>query len=278
MPYIDLLETMATFSCTLSCKFCTNYSDYNMRGGYVRWSQMQEWLDKLFARLTVGQFHIIGGEPFLNPELKLWVESFRQRYPTVKLKIVTNGTLLNKHMWIIDAMQTYGNIILEISNHQPHLPYVNEFKDEILKRIDWQELNYNNYSHEWIANDLSFQISKSESFLKTYKNEYGNMKPYNNNPTEAFSICTQQMCPLLVDGKLYKCSTVGLLDRVLKDHNQLEDIDWQEYLDTGLALDCSDKELQAYANNYNKPHSICRMCPTSKDNAWHNHLNSVTSK
>lgn len=265
MPYIDLLETMATFSCTLSCKFCTNYSDYNMRGGYVRWSQMQLWLDQLFARLTVGQFHIIGGEPFLNPELKLWVESFRQRYPTVRLKIVTNGTLLNKNMWIIDAMQTHGNIILEISNHQPHLTYVDEFKDEILKRLNWD-------------NSSSFEISKNDVFLKTYKNEYGNMKPYNNNPAEAFDICTQQMCPLLVDGKLYKCSSVGMLHRVLKDHNQLDDVDWQPYLGTGLALDCSDEELEAYANNYNKPNPICRMCPTAKDNAWYSHLDNVTSK
>lgn len=278
-PHIDLLETMATFSCTLSCKFCTNYSDYNMRGGYVRWSQMQDWLDVLFDRLSVGQFQIIGGEPFLNPELKLWVNSFRQRYSSeITLKIVTNGTLLHKNMWIIDSMKEYSDIVLEISNHQPHLPYVTEFKNEILKHFDWDNVGYNGYCDEWRYKTLSFQISNNNVFLKTYKNEYGNMKPYNNNPVEAFEICTQQMCPLFVDGKLYKCSTVGMLHRVLKDHNQLDDIDWQPYLGTGLALDCSDEELLAYANNFNKPNPVCRMCPTAKDNAWHNHLDNVTRK
>ena len=249
-----------------------------MRGGYTRWSQMQDWLDVLFTRLRVGCIHIIGGEPFLNPELKLWVNSFRVRYPSVKLKIVTNGTLLADNMWIIDAMREHGNITLEISNHQPHLTYVEECKRTILSAFNWQEKEYNGYSNEWISGSLSFQISHSPYFLKTYKGEYGNMKPYNNNPAEAFDICTQQMCPLFVDGKLYKCSTVGLLKRVLRDHGQLEDPDWHEYLDVGLPLDCSDQEITDYANNYNKPHAICKMCPVNSDSPFYEHPVNVTRK
>lgn len=278
-PFINILETMATFSCTLSCKFCTNYSDYNMRGGYVRWSQMQDWLDVLFSRLSVGQLNIIGGEPFLNPELNVWIENLKKRYPYLRLGIVTNGTLLSKHMWIIDHMKKYGNMALLISNHQPHLTYVDDFKQEMLNRIEWNYEGFNGHSHNWASSKrLSFQISQNDGFLKTYRKNYGNMKPYNNDPVAAFEICTQQMCPLFVDGKLYKCSSIGLLHRVLSDHNQINDPDWKPYLGSGLGLDCSDEELRSYANNYGKPNPVCRMCPTIKDNAGHDHLSNVTSK
>lgn len=279
LPNIHILETMATFSCTLACKFCTNYSDYNMRGGYVKWDQMQIWLDKLFSRLTVDNFHIIGGEPFLNPELKLWVNSFKERYPYIRLKVVTNGTLLKSNWWILDSMTKYNKLILEISNHQPDLNYVNEAKDKILNHFKW-ELEYSNhYATQWNSyeNDLNFIISNNSHFLKTYKNDYGNMKPYNNNPAQAFDICVQQQCPLLVDGKLFKCSTVGLLDRVLKDHNQLNDPDWQEFLNTGLSIDCTNDELSQYVSNYGKPNAICKMCPVLADEPYQRHTSTFKS-
>lgn len=276
LPKIDLLETMATFSCTLSCKSCTNYSDYGMRGGYVRWQQMQDWLDVLFSRLRVDCFSIIGGEPFLNPELKLWIESFRQRYPYVMLMVLTNATLFDKNLWILDIMEKYGMIYLKLTNHQPHLTYFQKAKQTILERFNWdqQEENY------WFEKNhiLDLRIETPKEFMKTFRNNYENMKPYNNNPVEAFEICNQKTCPLFVDGKLFKCSTAGLLHRVLQDHNILFDVDWAPYINKGLSLDCSDDNLREWANNFGKPHSICKMCPTYKDNPFHSHFNTVESR
>lgn len=276
LPRIELLETMATFSCTLACKSCTNYSDYGMKGGYVRWQQMQDWLDVLFTRLRVNCFSIIGGEPFLNPELRLWIESFRQRYPHIMLMLLTNATLLEKNWWILDVMDKYGMIYLKLTNHQPHLSYFQKAKDVILERFDWdqQEENY------WFEKSriLDLRIESPKEFMRTFRNEYGNMKPYNNNPVEAFEICNQRTCPLFVDGKLFKCSTAGLLHRVLKDHNQLSEAEWEPYVNRGLSLDCSDDELRAWANNFGKPHAICRMCPIKKDNPFHTHFDTVESR
>lgn len=281
LPHIGLLETMATFSCTLACDFCSNYSDYNMRGGYVRWKQMKEWLDTLFSRLVVHQFQIIGGEPFLNPELNIWIDQFKTLYPYTTLKIVTNGTLLEKNLWILESFSKFDNIILEISNHQPDQKYVDNFKDKMFNTFDnWEQVESNDYIKKWriLNTKKTFAITNNGGFLKTYKNNYGNMKPYNNNPADAFEICTQQFCPLFVDGKLFKCSTAGLLHRVLQDHNQIDDDDWKPFLNSGLPLDCTDEELKNYADNYGKPNPICRMCPTLDDNPWHEHLSRVRSK
>lgn len=276
LPSIDILETMATFSCTLACKSCTNYSDYNMRGGYVRWSTMQAWLDQLFPRLRVISFHIIGGEPFLNPELALWVRSFRQRYPHVMLKIVTNGTLLHKNWWIIDAMRELGMMSLDVSMHQPNASYIEAAKTKLLESFSWQLQPNGSYHDPDKILNLSFDLTRS--FIKTYRGSYGNMKPYDSDPRESIKICCQAYCPLLVDGQLYKCSSLGLLHRVLNDHGQLDDPDWQPFLNRGLPLDCSDDELAAWAANYTLPHDVCRMCPSARNNPFHDHLRTVRSK
>lgn len=276
LPRISLLETMATFSCTLACRSCTNYSDYGMKGGYVRWSQMQDWLDVLFTRLRVDCFSVIGGEPFLNPELENWVNSFRERYPYITLMILTNATLLDKNWWILDSMAKHGMIYLKMTNHQPNLGYFEAAKRKLLDNFPWQYQG-DDYWFE-PSKILDLRIESPPIFMRTFRGEYGNMKPYDNDPAEAFKICNQQICPLFVDGKLYKCSTAGLLHRVLKDHSQLDDLDWQPYVDKGLTLDCSDQELEAYADNFGKPHAICRMCPISKDDPYHKHFSSVQSR
>ena len=104
------------------------------------------------------------------------------------------------------------------------------------------------------------------------------MKPYNSDPIKAIDICEQRTCPLLHQGKLYKCSSLALLDQVLEDHNQLGDIDWQPYIDQGLRLDCDQTILEQWVDNYDNPHRLCSMCPTEENAAFHPHWGSVINK
>jgi hypothetical protein len=275
-PTIPLLETMVTYACTLSCRWCTNYSDYGMSGGYVKWNTAKPWFDKLFSRVRVDCFSLIGGEPFLNPELETWVRQFKTNYPYVTLMMLTNGQLFHKNKWILDCMEEYGMIYLKVTNHQPGEPYFVDMVDTILNRFDWEIVDGKYFNQEHI---LDLEIAEVPTFMKTYRGEYGSMKPYNNNPVEAFKICNQQICPLLEDGQLYKCSSVGVLHRVLEDHGQLNDADWQPYLNSGLGLDCTDQELQAWVDNFGKPHNtLCRMCPTAEDSVFFPHYENVKSR
>ena len=59
---------------------------------------------------------------------------------------------------------------------------------------------------------------------------------WDSNPIEAFDICSQQTCPLFYQGKLHKCSSVGMLDRMLEDHNQTDDPAWAPYLNAGWTV------------------------------------------
>jgi len=237
---------------------------------------MQDWLDILFTRLRVDCFSVIGGEPFLNPELSTWVESFRTRYPYITLMILTNATVLDKNWWILDSMRKHGMIYLKMTNHQPHLRYFDAAKEKILSSFEWQDQGDGLWFEP--TKILDFRIESPPRFMRTFQGEYGNMKPYGNDPAEAFKICNQQLCPILVDGMLYKCSTAGLLRRALQDHDQISDADWSRYINSGLSLNCTDRELRAWADNYGKPHAICSMCPTSKDRPFHNHFDTVEAR
>jgi len=40
---------------------------------------------------------------------------------------------------------------------------------------------------------------------------------------------------------------------------------WKNYITNGLSSDCSEQELEQFINNFGKPHSICRQCPSEND-------------
>jgi hypothetical protein len=104
------------------------------------------------------------------------------------------------------------------------------------------------------------------------------MLPWNSDPTEAFKNCCQQTCPLLYQGKIYKCSTSGLLNDTLSKvapHN-LEQ--WRSYIVPGLSSDCTDLELINFINNFGKSHKQCGQCPEKNPESVIDHYKFVKFK
>ena len=129
------------------------------------------------------------------------------------------------------------------------------------------------------SNNLRFYVRQSEYFLKTYKGEYKEMQPHNNSPVDSFSLCCQQTCPLLYKGKIYKCSTVGLLEDTLVKLNYPNFDEWKPYISKGLSHNCSEQELKSFIDNFGKPNEVCRMCPSDKDiQSKILHLDNVSRK
>lgn len=286
LPKIPYIETMITHGCTLSCYGCTNYSDYGMSGGNVSWDKHFEDLKVLFNRLRVDCYGFIGGEPFMHKGFKDWVVNFNQEFPFVTLQILTNAQMFPENAdWFLDCMEQYGNMYIKFSNHIPNAKYFEESKKLIFDKFDWQLAPSSHSSAEKYVDRVhnnTFEIFHfpGNVFLKSFKGEYGSTKPYDNDPIKAFDVCQQQLCPLFYEGKLHKCSTVGMLDRMLADHNQLDDPDWAPYINQGLDIrTVSDEVLKNWADNFGKPHMrLCRMCPTLKDSAFFNHIVLVKNK
>jgi hypothetical protein len=114
-------------------------------------------------------------------------------------------------------------------------------------------------------NNLRFHVRRPDIFWKTFQGPHIDMRPHNNPPADAFAICCQQTCPLLYNGRIYKCSTSGLLRDTLERFNYPNTELWTQHIQEGIGPDCTDQELEDFLTNFGKPASVCAMCPTTKD-------------
>lgn len=253
---------MITQVCNLSCVGCTNYSDLPHKG-YVPWSQGREWLQSWLARIDIQEFGIMGGEPLINPEWRAWLQGCRDLMPAAPLRFTTNGLLLNKHPDIIDFVTDIGNVVFKITVH-----LFDKELESIIERIKqahaWEPV-YEHGIHRWLGpNKTRFQINRPHTFVKTYQNDYPNMRPWHSDPQKAFKFCVQQTCPLLYQGRIYKCSTAGLLSDTLARFQNPNLAEWQPYIPQGIGTDSDLSLIQEFIENFGHASSICGQCPSQQ--------------
>jgi hypothetical protein len=261
---IPFVETMITYACNLSCRGCTNYSDYNMKGS-VSWKRGEQWLTEWLKRVSIESFGIMGGEPTLNPELENWLFGVRKLMPNSQIRFTTNGVDFLNRPDILDWCVELGNTTFKFTLHEDK-PYTTENIRYVFDRYDWKPITEYGINRWLGPNGTRFQVNAPTQFYKTYQGTFGNIRPHNNKPANAFDMCIQQTCPLLYEGRIYKCSSIALLNRVLNDWKQEITEDWQPYTNyKPITPDSTDHEIHRFVNNFGKPEGICKMCPVSSD-------------
>lgn len=272
---LPFLETMITQVCNLSCRGCTNYSDLTHQG-YVPWNQGRDHIQSWLSRMTIENFGIIGGEPLINPEWRLWILGARSLLPKAQLRFTTNGLLLGRAQDILEVCEAVGNIVLKITVHVPD----EELQDQVRNlqnSRDWTPVKEHGI-HRWMGqNGVRLQINYPRTFLKTYKNSYKNMEPWNSDPAQAFEICCQPTCPLLYQDKIYKCSTSALLADTLEKFGKPNIEKWMPYIPVGISVDDADCVIEEFCENFGRPHRICGQCPSDISQSI-NHLHTVSFK
>lgn len=266
---------MITQVCNLSCQGCTNYSDLP-HSGYVPWAQGQAQIEAWCHRLEIADFGIIGGEPLINPEWREWLLGLRKMLPHAQLRFTTNGLLLHRAADIIDLCEQIGNIVFKVTAHivEPELEANLALLQSARSWTPVREYGIN----RWLGtNGVRLQINRPEKFVMTYRGTYKDMLPWNSDPVAAFAQCCQQTCPLLHNGRIYKCSTAGLLEPVLERHGRPNWQQWQHYIDPGIGPNDSDAVVQAFVNNFGRPHAICAQCPADAG-ALIPHISTTTRK
>ena len=273
-PVLPFVETMITQACNLSCHGCTNYSDINHHG-YVPWEQGKAQIASWLERIDIPDFGIMGGEPLLNPQVRDWINGTRELMPTAQIRFTTNGLLLEKNLDIVELLHNIGNCVFKITVHQ-HNTALEEIIQHLYSKYNWKTITEYGVTRFKTSNNFRLHIKRPELFYKTYQGLYSNMLPHNNDPVEAFGACIQQTCPLLYKGKIYKCSTSGLLEETLYKFNNPNYEHWKEFIPSGVSPDCTEIELQKFLEDFNRPNRICKMCPTNKDSqSILNHYNHV---
>jgi organic radical activating enzyme len=260
---LEFLEIMLIRTCNLSCEGCTTFSDLKYQG-YTTWQQGRAWLEPWTHRLELEGVGVMGGEPLINPEVREWLIGLRQLLPSTQIRFVTNGLLLDRHWDVVELLHKLGNSVLKISQHVD-TPELSSVIERVKDSYDWQPVNEYGIDRWRTSNEFRFQVARPKTFLKTFRNDYANMAPHDSQPREAFELCVQKRCPLLYNGRLYKCGTVGLTPELLDRYNRPNWDQWQPYLVPGLDPGCSDLELEQFVRNFGQPHAVCRQCPSSKD-------------
>jgi len=277
LPRLEFLEVMMINACNLSCAGCTTFSDL-VHQGYVTWDQGRGWIEPWTQRVDIEAIGVMGGEPLINPDLKQWLVGMRELLPQTQIRFVTNGLLLPKNWWILDLLDELGNCVLKISQHVDD-PGLSESINQIFSSRSWQPVKEHGIDR-WVSpSGLRFQVSRPTKFFRTFRGTYNDAMPHDSDPVEAFRICVQKKCPLLMHGKIWKCGTMALTPPMLARFDWPNRSDWEPFVTAGLEPDCNDAQLDEFLANFGRPHALCRQCPSSGDvSSVLDHISTVTFK
>lgn len=214
---IHHINVSVTQKCTLNCRDCSIMTTYLPEKKNYSLETLKQDVDAFFANIDyVGMFGIVGGEPFLYPELEQYLSYLVQYQERIlyKIEIVTNGTIVPKDT-LLELCKQY-NIKISISDYTATLPYLRSNIDKLIKQLEKYQISYEvNRADWWIDFGYSY-VNKTEVDDKSM--------------IRFFDQC-HMPCRLLRDGKLYYCANSAFaidagLNTVDKDNemnlNQIE--------------------------------------------------------
>ena len=269
------LDIHVTNSCQLHCFGCNHYSNYGLHEHFSN-STLTKWAEPWNERAEFGKIQLVGGEPFLNKELKDICYSYRNLFPNTEMLLFTNGLLLSKNInWLYDCLYE-NNIKLIISLHsKKDEKYLYKFKEQLYyfnNLYDFKLIKKTWFRSLFKVKDIEVEVrtvneinpkDDEPHWLITYKGTGPTMQPYNdNNIKESYKQCIVKNSLQLYKYNLWKCPPITYLDDVLKKFNLKDDENWKPYLKyDGLSANCTDLELEKFL--FKKEDWICGMCPSN---------------
>ncbi len=176
-------------ACNLNCRGCAHFSPIFERDIPEFESRIRDVkiLSEKFA--YIHKFFILGGEPFLNPEIDRYVEAIRDILPKSELIIVTNGLLILKTEGAILEKIRDNNVMVSISEYKP----VNKVIDKIKGVLEQHSITYEvrAVNHKTVFNrPLSIRAN-----------------------SEYEKLCISDKCVTIWNGKISRCPTLMYIDK-----------------------------------------------------------------
>jgi len=206
-------DVLVTEKCNLNCSHCNMFIPHFEMPKHRELDNMIKDIDSYFNIVDyVSVFHLVGGEPFLHPQIENVIQHILSNYidKIDKFIITTNGSIAPKPSTI--ELLKSSNVILSVSNYSDKLQ---KLKNKVEKVIG---------------------IYKSSGIKHYVRNEiewydFGDLRIKNNLPTDKlikhFDSCTAPFRGLN-DGKFYYChlNTGAVLTKLFPlDKNDYVEID-----------------------------------------------------
>jgi organic radical activating enzyme len=213
--HIFQTDVLVTEKCNLACSFCNMFIPHYELPKHRDTQIILSDIDSYFNLVDyVSIFHLVGGEPFLHPNIKDIIEYIIEKYSDKidKFIITTNGTVLPKEE-ILEVLKN-NNVILSVSNYSNKLE---KLKSKVEKVVDTYKVN--NINH-YVRNNIEWY-------------DFGDLRIKNNMSEEElinhFDSCTAPFRGLN-DGKFYYChlNTSAVLTKLFplndNDYVNLSDV------------------------------------------------------
>ena len=188
--HIFQTDIMVTEICNLNCSYCNMFIPHYQEPKHKELKNILSDIDLYFKLVDyVSIFHLVGGEPFLHPNIADIIKHILENYNDKldKLIITTNGTVLPKEN-IINLLQT-SNVILSVSNYSGKLTKLQNKVNRVLETYRTNNINH------YVRNEIEWY-------------DFGDLRIKNNMSEEQlinhFDSCTAPFRGLN-DGKFYYC-------------------------------------------------------------------------
>ena len=230
MVNVIQVNTAVTTWCSLNCEKCNMFMPYyeNEKRSHYSFQEMKDDIDILLRYVDyLFSYNFLGGEPFLNKELKDIIEYIGEKYShkVGRMGLTTNGTIIPDDE-MLSQLKKY-NVLVFISDYTENVSY-KEKVESVIKRFDEYGIPYiRNIMTEW--KDFGFP---KEPFHWGKDNVCAHMKS-----------CS----PLfhgINDKKLYYCHVIWSAEKA-----GLYTVPKQDYIDL-TQLDCTNEDDRKKISNY----------------------------
>lgn len=181
--YLDYVEISITTKCNLRCPDCANLMPLYNKPYDIDTDIIIRSIKKICECFDVcGQIRILGGEPFLHPELKRIIAEIPVD-KCKKISIPTNATIVPEDRELYKLLRE-KNVVIALGNY----PSALDSQQELVKRLK--------------AEGVRYEFPKSNTWI-----DYGEVINYNRQKKELakqFTRCNLRSKSLL-NGVVYYC-------------------------------------------------------------------------
>jgi organic radical activating enzyme len=261
---VENLDVHVINSCNLKCFGCNHLADYGYGGPFTA-NALVQWIRPWKKRLYFKRINLLGGEPLLNLNLKDICIGYRKLFSPdeTKLRIVTNGILIKKCLWLEELIQKY-HVHIQVSPHvltgkTTNAKRIAQVKEGLSLLEKWAANAPSRIETKWAA---PVDVKKKLNFQVFYQGSGSNIKPFEHDDIAGSKKhCTCKTLQLY-KGHLYKCAPIAYIKEVLGKIGRADDPDWAPYLKyKPLSPDCSAAELKQFMEQHPLPEWACKMCP-----------------
>ena len=182
-PILPYMEYHVSDFCNLKCKRCGHFSNLVSEKIFPDINEFKTELIELSKRFRdIRKIRLMGGEPFINPNLDGFIYEARKNFPYSDIRVVTNGILLPKISdQVVEAIRNCG-VVIDISQYPP--------TKEVIERI------------VSFAQEKKLRIQITKEITKFFKSVNAGIS---TDYEKIYSDCISRTCHFLRKGHLYVC-------------------------------------------------------------------------